>query len=200
MNSTPRPIITIIRLGFSTLCTGLLLGSAFAPPIPLVGRHATASPGAAGDKPLWKAKGTPTGEVHGGTQGTPFKDKARGRLVQVAVRGGQWIDSIRCTWEDEGELEKGDNHGGDGGDEVVIKLEPGEALIGISGVLLKQDDATVVGSLTFKTTKRTTSPVGRVLDGPKFTVAAPTGQEICGFQGNQGDYLNAIGMVCRPKP
>ena len=155
---------------------------------------------AADDKPLWKAKGTPTGKIHGGSDGTPFKDKARGRLAQVSVRGGSWLDSVRCTWDDEGQLEKGDTHGGDGGDETVLKLEPGEALIQISGVLLEQGEMTVVGSLTLKTTKRTVGPVGKTLDGPKFTLDAPKDQEICGFQGRSGDYLSAIGMVCRPKP
>ncbi len=37
-------------------------------------------------KPLWKVKGTPTGAIHGGLDGTPFKDKARGRLAQVSIR------------------------------------------------------------------------------------------------------------------
>jgi len=117
----------------------------------------------------------------------------------VTVRGGSWLDSVRCTWEDEGDLVKSDNHGGDGGEATVIKLEPGEFLIQVSGVVLKQDDLTVIGSLSFKTTKRTIDPIGETTEGPKFTLDAPPGQEICGFQGRSGDYLNAIGMICRPK-
>ena len=158
------------------------------------------SPTRADDRPLWKIKGTPTGKIHGGDEGSPFRDKARGRLAQVIVRAGSWLDSVRCVWEDEGAMEKGDTQGGDGGDETVFKLEPGEALIQVSGVLLKQGDSTVIGSLTFKTTKRTVGPIGKVLDGPKFSLDAPKGQEICGFQGRGGDYLAAIGMVCRDKP
>ena len=154
----------------------------------------------ADDRPLWKIKGTPTGKIHGGHEGSPFRDRARGRLAEVIVHAGSWLDSIRSVWEDEGAMEKGDTQGGDGGDETVLKLEPGEALIQISGVLLKQGDTIVVGSLTFKTTKRTVEPIGKVLDGPKFTLDAPKGQEICGFQGRRGDYLTAIGMVCRDKP
>lgn len=154
----------------------------------------------AGDKPLWKEKGKPTGSVHGGADGQPFKDRAWGRLAEVSVWGGSWLDSVRCSWEDEGEVVKGDTHGGDGGDETVVKLESGEALIQVSGVLLEQGDQTVVGSLTLKTTKRTVGPIGKTLDGPKFTLDAPKGQEICGFQGRSGDYLVGIGMMCRPRP
>lgn len=156
--------------------------------------------GSAADKPLWKEKGKPAGEIHGGATGQPFKDRAWGRLAEVTVRGGSWIDSIRCSWEDEGELVKGDVHGGDGGGDTVIKLEPGEALIQVAGVLLPQGDSSVIGSLRFKTTKRTIEPIGKTTDGPGFTLDAPQGQEICGFQGRQGDYLTAIGMICRPRP
>ena len=154
----------------------------------------------ADDKPLWKIKGNPTGPIHGGPEGTPFRDKARGRLAEVIVRGNAWLDSVRCVWEDEGAMEKGEVHGGDGGNETIITLEPGEALIQISGVLQTQGDTTVLGSLTFKTSKRTVGPIGKGLEGPKFTLDAPKGQEICGFQGRRGDYLYAIGMVCRAKP
>ena len=164
----------------------------------LGGIGAASPPAVAADKPLWKVKGNPTGPVLGGTDGTPFKDKARGRLAAVTVRSGAWIDSIRCSYEDEGTIEKGDLHGGEGGDEAEVKLEPGETLIGVFGVFRGEGPDRVIGSVGFKTTKRTVEPIGKTTDGEKFALDAPTGQEICGFQGRSGDYLSAIGMVCRP--
>ena len=154
----------------------------------------------AADKPLWKVKGDPTGEVVGGKVGTPFRDKARGRLKQVSVRGGSWLDSIRCAWDDEGTIEKGETHGGDGGDELVITLEPGESIVAVSGVIRGDDDEAVIGQLTVRTNKRTLPPIGKTTEGRKFTLEAPKGQEICGFQGRSSGFLHAVGMVCRPMP
>ena len=190
LRSTIRPFAAALHAGF-VMTAALGLGQ-------LLNSPAAAVAGA--DKPLWKEKGKPTGAIHGGSDGQPFKDRAWGRLAEVSVRGGSWLDSIRCSWEDDGELVKGDTHGGDGGDETVVKLEPGEALIQVSGVLLKQGNETMIGSLTLKTTKRTIGPIGKTLDGDKFTLDAPPSQEICGFQGRSGDYLVGVGMMCRPKP
>ena len=58
---------------------------------------------------------------------------------------------------------------------LVGLVVPGEALIQISGVLLKQGDTTAIGSLSLKTTKRTVGPIGKVLDGPKFALDASQG-------------------------
>ncbi len=190
-----RPTAPLVRFAILGCVAGgmlLSLGGDFFP-------AASVAQGGPADKPTSKEKGKPTGEVHGGADGQPFKDRAWGRLAEVTVRGGSWLDSVRCTWEDEGDLVKSDNHGGDGGEATVIKLEPGESLIQVAGVVLKQDDLRVIGSLSFKTTKRTIEPIGETTEGPKFTLDAPPGQEICGFQGRSGDYLNAIGMICRPK-
>ena len=153
-----------------------------------------------GDKPLWKEKGKPTGAVHGSTGGQPFKDRAWGRLAEVSVRGGSWLDSVRCTWVDAGEAVKGDTHGGDGGNEAVVTLGPGETLLKVTGIVRGEGDDAVIGSLCFETNKQFIGPIGQTVEGTKFVLEAPQGQEICGLQGRSGDYLNAIGMVCRPKP
>ena len=155
------------------------------------------------DDPPKKGKatrqGTPTGEVQGGTGGREFRDKALGRLTKITVRADEIVDAIRCTWDEEGGPEDGINHGGLGGSKTIVTLEPGEALVQVSGTVT-QGDIVVIGSLSFKTTKRTIGPIGGSPDGKKFTLDAPKGQEICGFQGRNGDYLDAIGLVCRPLP
>ena len=158
--------------------------------------------------------GKPTGVIEGDAKGTAFQDKARGRLARVIVHGGWWIDSIVCTWTDaQGEEDEGSAHGGIGGEDHVLTLEPGESLVQVAGVVRADGTATVrgdrdtfrigqavVGSLTFKTTKRTIGPFGETTQGRKFTLDAPRGQEICGLRGRAGQYLNAVGIVCRPLP
>ncbi len=151
-------------------------------------------------------KGAIVGDLRGGKEGTSFQDEAQGRMAQVKVRGGWWIDSVTSTWND-GKVDKASTtHGGSGGDEQIIDLQPGESLIQIAGVIREdgdrqiQLDQVVIGSLTFKTNRRTIGPIGTSTQGAKFTLDAPKGQEICGFHGRSGPFLNAIGIVCRPIP
>ena len=146
-------------------------------------------------------RGTPAGAIEGGEAGTPFQDRARGRLAKVTVRAGSWVDSATCTWLDaRGWEDPGSVRGGTGGEPQVLTLEPGESLVQVAGIIRGDGDEAVVGSLTFKTTRRTVGPFGETTEGRKFTLDAPEGREICGLRGRAGDYLNAVGILCRPIP
>ena len=156
-------------------------------------------------RPVSQEPGTPAGAIEGDEGGKAFQDQAKGRLARVVVRGGWWVDSVACTWADaDGEEDDGPTRGGEGGTERVLTLRPGESLVRVSGVIRADGDRgvrvgqEVIGSLTFKTTRRTIGPFGETTEGRKFTLDAPAGQEICGFRGRAGQYLNALGIVCRP--
>jgi Jacalin-like lectin domain len=152
----------------------------------------------ADDKPK-PGKGSPSGEVYGGDGGESFRDRAQGILKGIKVRSGDLIDSIQCLWAEGGETNTGDLHGGEGGEEAEIKLEDGEYVTRISGVIVKLEDLKIVGSITIKTSKRTLGPYGQGTDGEKFEIEAPKDEEICGFRGRSGAYLDAIGIVTRPR-
>lgn len=190
----------LVAAGLMGVVPALVAGRPVPPAGAAQAGFVVASPDDPPKKDKASKRGTPTGKVEGGTGGSEFRDKATGRLAKVTARGGSWVDAVRCTWDDDGDLDDGTNHGGSGGEETVLKLEPGESLVQVSGTLLTMDDTTVIGSLSFKTTKRTVGPVGESTDGKTFTLDAPKGQEICGFQGRSSDYLDAIGLVCRPLP
>ena len=179
---------------FPTILITAIAAASIGQSVPIV---ATAEQAPA--KPSKKEmRGTPVGEIHGGPAGSPFRDKAFGRMSKIVVRSGAWVDAVRCEYDDEGAIDKGTNHGGDGGHETVIDLKPGETLVRFSGTLRESGDEVVIGSLSFKTTERTIGPIGEDTTGKKFALDAPKGREICGFQGRSSSTLDAIGMVCRP--
>lgn len=159
-----------------------------------------------GSGPTGREPGRPVGEVRGDPRGVPFRDEARGRLSRVVVFGGAWIDSIACTWSDGRADAVGALRGGDGGVEQAVDLEPGESLVQVSGVIREDGDRgahlghEVVGSLVIRTNRRTLRRVGEGTTGRRFNLEAPKGQEICGFRGRTGEYVNALGILCRPIP
>ena len=153
----------------------------------------------ADDKPK-PGKGTPAGEQYGGEGGEVFRDRADGKLSAIKIRSGLLIDSIACTWTDGAETNEGDRHGGEGGDETAIKLDADEYLIKITGLIYEAEDLKLVGSIKIVTNKRTLGPYGEAEQGKAFEVEAAKGDEICGFRGRCGMFLDAIGIVTRPRP
>ncbi len=137
-----------------------------------------------------------TSPLFGGPAGTAFTDTvaANQSLTGVNVRSGGWLDSV------QGVLNTGTLpvHGGVGGNLAAPTLNAGEYLVGINGSY-----GTYVGVLNFVTnTGRVLGPYGTGLNGNNatpFTYTVPAGNEIVGFTGRASTYLNAIGVVFRPR-
>ena len=151
------------------------------------------------DKPK-PDKGSPAGEVHGGEGGESFRDMAEGRLRAIKIRAGDYVDSISCAWTEDGTTTDGVVHGGEGGEENMTRLDADEYIEKVSGVVLDEGGLKIIASLTIKTNKRTLGPYGQANQAKAFHLEAPKGEEICGFRGRSGQYLDAIGIVTRPRP
>jgi len=134
-------------------------------------------------------EGHPKSEQYGGTGGQPFQDdlpEAK-ELIAISIRHGDRIDAILGVWKTEnGEQITGKQHGGYGGDESIIVLEPNEK---INKVLIRY--GSLVDSLEFHTSQnRQFGPFGGA--GGEKNVEVPG--NILGFFGRAGDELNAIGF------
>lgn len=150
----------------------------------------------AGDAPPANGGVATKGEIHGGDGGDEFTDEPAGRLATISIRAGGWVDAIGCEWEAGGKTARTSRHGGMGGTEEVVHLDPGERLARVSGVLHANG---WIGSITLVTSRdREWGPFGQTSDGPRFDCAAGPGEEICGFRGRSSAYLNALGFLVRP--
>jgi len=106
---------------------------------------------------------------------------------EVSVRHGDRIDSILGVWRTEnGEQITGEHHGGYGGNETIIVLEPGEK---INAAIIHYGDR--VDYLEFYTSQNNQYQFGGT--GGEKPHAEVTGN-ILGFFGRAGDELDAIGF------
>lgn len=149
----------------------------------------------AGDTPPSNGGVATKGAIQGGEGGDAFTDEPAGRLATISIRAGGWVDAIGCEWEAGGKTTKTSRHGGMGGTEEVIHLDPGERLTRVSGVF---NPPGWIGSITLVTSRgREWGPFGQTLTGRTFECVAGPGEEICGFRGRSGTYLNALGFLVR---
>ncbi len=136
------------------------------------------------------------GEV-GGQGGAYFDDAEllhlRSRLTSIKVRSGDRIDAIAAGYEDGRSF----YHGGNGGSEQELILNPDEYIRRITLGVGKRKGTTTIHYL-----KLTTSQ-GRVLEAGKKTAAtmdyvADPGRHIVGFRGRQGRELDKLGPIFAP--
>lgn len=135
-----------------------------------------------------------TSDTHGGPHGTPFNDLASsrtGRPIDVlSLRGGTRLDAVALTLDDGTRLE----HGGSGGTEKSLALQPGEQLVAATLSVGKKDDRTRVFSLSVTTSQGRSLSAGTAT-GESYTLAAPAGWHIAGFTGRSGDEIDKLGVV-----
>jgi Jacalin-like lectin domain len=133
-------------------------------------------------------------DLAGGSGGTEFVDAdvpVGGRIVEVRVHGGDYIDSIQMIYAmPDGRLLEAAVHGGEGGQGLSFRLDPGEYIIGISGRC-----GQYVDSLQIRTNKRTSQSFGGRGGDREFRIDVPDGNQATGFIGRQGEYLDAIGIA-----
>ncbi|XP_022137535.1 jacalin-related lectin 3-like [Momordica charantia] len=136
---------------------------------------------------------------YGGNGGDHWEETFH-RIRRLVIYHGLWIDSIQMEYEDEkGKSIWSEKHGGGGGFRSEVVLELDEHLVLIHGYYSNLRrwgiDATVIRSLTLKTSKRSYGPFG-IEDGTKFSFPF-TGLKIVGFHGRSSLYLDAIGLFVR---
>ena len=133
----------------------------------------------------------------GGSGGSRFDDggpeTVNGRITDVLIHSGQYIDSIQVSEGNPAVLHP--RHGGNGGYPNNLILAGDEYITEVSGKYGK-----FIDSLTIQTNKGQIGHWGG--DGGKydFDFAAPPGYAIVGFYGRSGQFLDAIGVIVAPAP
>jgi hypothetical protein len=135
----------------------------------------------------------------GSNTGTEFVDKQLpkgARVIGVKIRSGDWIDAVELLYKTaDGKVESLGKHGGDGGEEDTFMLEEGEHLTGITG-----KSGTYVMSLTIITNKRKSKTYGLGEGDVQYHYEVPDHDEIIGFFGRAGEYVDQIGIWVRKRP
>ncbi|KVH87807.1 horcolin-like [Cynara cardunculus var. scolymus] len=133
-----------------------------------------------------------TGEVGpwGGHCAGPWTFKPDGRIIEIWIASGNYIDSIRFVYEDQHLVKHhSPKYGGDGGTEQKIAFDEDEELNQMSGTT-----GDFVASLSFRTNKRSLGPYGRTDEGTSFSLPVAKGKFV-GFFGECGYYLDSIGAI-----
>ncbi|MBZ5661384.1 MAG: hypothetical protein LAO08_13345 [Acidobacteriia bacterium] len=131
----------------------------------------------------------------GGSGGTEFVDAdvpAGGRIVEVRIHSGEYVDSIQMIYSmPDGRPLEAARHGGEGGRSVSFRLDQGEYIVGLSGRC-----GTYVDSLRIHTNKRTSELFGGRGGDREFRVDVPDPDhnQATGFFGRSGEYLDSIGL------
>lgn len=118
------------------------------------------------------------------------------RICEIEVTSGWYVDSIRVIYTDvEGATHALPGFGGNGSYAHRFTLEPGEYLIGVSG-----RSGRYVDSIAFHTNLRVSPTYGGDSGETSFSFLAPEDSEVVGFFGRADWYVDAIGIVTRPRP
>ncbi len=147
----------------------------------------------------------------GGEGGRAFSDAALlGRfpgatVSRVTVRADRFLDAITLDYVDANEgLVGGRRHGGDGGEAHALTLRRGEYITAVSGRF-----GTLVDSIAIDTNRRERALAAgahfRILEprtpfGGEYRYEAPAGYEIAGFLGRSATFVDALGVILRPRP
>lgn len=144
------------------------------------------------DAQVYYASLGPSGGV-GGQRFNDFKflNETRGRLIEVRVRHGAFIDSVQTVYQKpDGSKVTSPRHGGGGGRLDVLRLASDEFIVRIEG-----KHGNVVDSLEIWTNKKRKARFGGPGGAVDYSYTAIRGSRIQGFKGRAGKFLDAIGVV-----
>lgn len=130
----------------------------------------------------------------GGPHGDPFTDVDRVAgatgVRSVRLRGGARLDRIGLTLTNGTVLA----HGGSGGTENELVLDPTERIVAITLTRGKYNGRTRLFSAAVTTSRGRTLSTGTPT-ADKVTYTAPTGWQITGFTGRSGDGVDKLGVI-----
>lgn len=146
----------------------------------------------------------------GGEGGRAFSDAAiLGRspgaaVSRITVRADRFLDAIAVDYAEAGGAFAGRRrHGGDGGEEHELTLRRGEYITAISGRF-----GTLVDRIVIDTNRREAALAAganfrplepRTPFGADYRYEAPAGYEIAGFLGRSATFVDALGVILRPR-
>ncbi|KAG6614819.1 RAN GTPase-activating protein 2 [Phytophthora cinnamomi] len=138
----------------------------------------------------------PLSESFGGPHGMDFSDENfvnSGQTVSsISVHAGERLDGITLQISAPKSLIF--THGGTGGDQKMLKLEPGEYIKSMEVHWGKKNDHTRIFYVNFVTSKGN-SLAGGSMTNDKSTVTAPEGFQLAGFFGKDGKEIDTLGAV-----
>jgi hypothetical protein len=138
----------------------------------------------------------------GGPGGTSFSDEGLvipyERVSGVLIRSGAYLDQIALIVTGfEGTPQPLPRHGGNGGVETRIDFGPDEYILGISG---RYDSTGFIHSIAITTNQQTYGPYGDAQGSGEYNFQVPAANEVAGFVGRSGAYVDALGVVYRYRP
>jgi hypothetical protein len=120
-----------------------------------------------------------------------FKTASAGHAVaSVAIRTGRRVDRVQIITRDG----KDYTHGGDGGSEQRLHLEPHE-YIAIVSYTLTHHNSLRLGSITIRLNSGRAISGGNPGDRGSFMVTPPAGHRIVGFYGRSGAEVDRLGVI-----
>ena len=125
-----------------------------------------------------------------------FQDDCR-NVSEVHIRAGWWIDAVQLVCRDQVKPQRG----GMGGGLHVFRLQPGERIVGISG-MRKGPAGDYVYALQIHTNFRSSPVYGQ--GGPDsgwepFCFFAQPGEGVTGLTGTAGTYVHQLGLSMRDR-
>lgn len=114
------------------------------------------------------------------------------KVQSIVIRHGSYIDRLQFQYSDGSST----THGGGGGSQDQIDLEPDEYLTEISGTY-----GDYVDSLLIRTNVQTFGPYGGNGGTRSYRYQVPEeNMEIIGLFGAAGNYMDAMGIIGRQRP
>ncbi|KAI9915915.1 hypothetical protein PsorP6_008286 [Peronosclerospora sorghi] len=132
----------------------------------------------------------------GGPHGNHFSDQmavTSGMVIaSVTIRSGSRVDALTLVVKAPKEMEF--RHGGWGGDDNTLILEPGEYITTIEAHSTQKNGHTRIGHVSFTTNKGRNVAGGDQTDS-RMVMTAPEGYQLAGFFGRSGSEVDLLGAV-----
>jgi hypothetical protein len=132
--------------------------------------------------------------IAGGGGGSAFSDRdipPGARITEIRVFSSKRIEGIQAVYHlPNGRTADGPLRGGSGGRRSIVRLDPDEYIIRISGRC-----GDIIDSLVIQTNRRTSQQFGGRGGNQDYNIEVPARHEAVGFAGRAGQYLDAIGLA-----